>query len=121
MDIKFRVWDKSNKRWCRDSFTMRIDGELSVSHPECYIMEQYTGLKDKNDVEIYIGDIVRMNDTVFLIENIRGTSALVNAKGEFEDYMCNICDMCGAAYEVIGNIYENKDKYLLNKGLEDGA
>ena len=113
MDIKFRAWDSEYNEmleWERiESWSIGLFNSNSKNYFE--IPMQYTGIKDKNGVEIYIGDIVRMNDTIFSVEDIRCTSALVNAKGEFEDYMCNICDMCGTVYEVIGNIYENKELF----------
>lgn len=129
-EIKFRAWDKDSKRMSKPFGLAEIHsthgesihaGHLYFDRESDFIPLQFTGLKDKNGVEIYEGDIVRIFEYKFSPYNFIVEFCEVNhcwwlsgiPKREdgtsLESF--SFSNLNGFHYEsaIIGNIYENPD------------
>ena len=118
-EIKFRAWDKLNKEMFNVesiNFQERRVYRDVVSYHDFNDIElmQYTGLKDKNEKEIYEGDILsnRNNEKPYKVIFENG-SYRAEFEGDFEEYSFDLIDVVAQGCEVVGNIYENPE--LLKK------
>jgi len=120
-EIKFRVWCPTSKHFSTQPW-LSCDGlMLKWEHTvdiqtltdirfDNYVIQLYTGLKDKNGKEIYEGDVLK-------IQGYRGAVHHVQVKWESVDASDDMgMDMIGfprySQYgepEVIGNIFENPE------------
>ena len=127
-NIKFRLWDISNKVmynkvivgnysdiapmvWCE------YNGETDWYHIEpkaCKVM-QYTGYKDVKGQEIYEGDILAHQDYWWVkIEYDNGSFMVRDVdKVRYNNKICNvhIGDFDISKWRIIGNIFENKELF----------
>lgn len=126
-EIKFRAWDEEDERmYCDDKVIVTFIGFLeevyvkrnsTVDELIDYKLMQYTGLKDKNDKEIYEGDILK-GTTKGNSEEVLAITYVKWDRGQFdlftemtsdswEDALYNYMQFFDV--EVIGNIYENPE------------
>ena len=133
-EIKFRIWDKDSGYFIKVSDTnkhyLSLNGDIIIidemgfiyeMDKENYIIDRYTGLKDKNGKEIYEGDIIRLKHHIDKRINVVGKVIFLSEQASF-----GIIDDLGQEYplfrntteqiEIIGNIYENLE---LLEGKDD--
>jgi len=105
--IKFRAWD-GKKMYDNDSIVVYLSagwienasldsGAIHIKSGVDHLM-QFTGLTDKNGVDIYESDVIESQ-----------YNYIGNIEVKFKDGKFNISDLCLAKCLVIGNIHQNKD------------
>ncbi len=117
-EIKFRAWD--GEKMHTENVCV-ISGEFAIDEGKlCHNFEydnligmQYTGLKDRNGVEIYCGDIIDDHVGIGVVVWWQKNAAFkISYAGEnkgrgkwFADYL----DSEFKTVEVIGNIHQNSE------------
>ena len=135
-DFKFRVWSEQLKRWLtKEEWYIDFDGNIkfldlfpeSTSGPcgpiinrDLFIIQQYIGVLDKNEKQIYEGDIVEwdqdIGEFVSLWKKIRGVVEwnedwchfIVKTVDSNDGYPIGVLSLTN--YEIIGNLIEDKEK-----------
>lgn len=125
-EIKFRVWDKLLREMHYIDLCDLVegddywyDGETSVwdvmndatNEENRFVIQLYTGLKDKNGVEIYEGDILNNTAVNFKFIVKFEKTKYVLQKLEYQEDLLNMYDFFNRIpnmFEVIGNIYESE-------------
>ena len=130
-NLKFRAYIKSINKvvdvlkidFKSNTLVLDIDNDEIISRPywwyetrlnfEDVEIMQSTGLFDKNGVEIYEGDIIDVGTRIPFLNKIQRDDETAYLKlvpldkRWTESYFTNFEDK--SRYEVIGNIYENKE------------
>lgn len=111
-EIKFRAWTDNLKdggemyyqEYSKSLSPIFSPAGYGLGNPSLIIM-QFTGLKDKNGVEIYEGDIgTDVNDEWYEVKFDNGAFIVIHDGNVIEE-LSEVADGMG----IIGNIYENPE------------
>lgn len=118
--IKFRAWDPVDNRMLpveninfREKYISLNEGDNSITDTfEMFNLMQYTGLKDRNGVEIYESDIVktcegRLKQVIWQGNGFK----FLYKRGYNEKTILDLGDTSNKRWgiKVIGNVYENPE------------
>lgn len=127
MKLQFRVWDKKLKEWCfgygcskldDHNLSIKFNGNLVNSYggptnQDRFVIQQFIGMTDKNNKEIFEGDIVSC-----ICDNDGANESLVKIVVEIEGFKLTIDDEYSGGqdyhvgysdFSIIGNIFENPE------------
>ncbi len=113
-EIKHKVWDKTKNQWITHKTALLGDGSVILILPGGIIHKLhhehievclFTGLKDKNGVDIYEGDILTDN-IVVRWHDILASFCITKKGWMFSHFFKEGIDVENT--EVIGNIYQNE-------------
>lgn len=125
--FKFRVWNKTTKSFTTGG-AIKFGGLCFVDEEDLgiklaedqdnNIIEQCTGLKDKNGNLIYIGDIIKCGNGPLSTATVQYENGENFIDGIYpfnlyhdcgDECHCQLRDYPEYACEIIGNIHEQKD------------
>lgn len=132
-EIKFRAWDIDNKTWTFVTLGDLVcgactnDGDKPLSG-SVQIWEPHTGLKDKNDNEIFVNDIIEMHyfeqyvgpgEVEKTVVGVVGKDSMgcFTRVGDKKYYWLHYLEdaeyygdsECNEELELLGNIHENPE------------
>lgn len=124
--IKFRVWDVKNQSFIHEEdakhkrLAISFDGRIyhggwdSVLPENDYVINQWSGIKDKHGREIYEGDIVSFqhfsgeDSPKTTIEEVYFSEGMF-LFGRGLEFAMNDVNFGDETLDILGNIYENPE------------
>jgi uncharacterized phage protein (TIGR01671 family) len=109
--IKFRVWDTLKEQMICNAQSCF---DLFAKDPMRFIFQQTTGLKDKDDVEIWEGDLIlsygrnNNNPCVVIFDDGKFQGKYTEPGSKFT-FTLDSGEIRLSRTKVIGNIYENNN------------
>jgi uncharacterized phage protein (TIGR01671 family) len=121
-EIKFRGFSKRQKNYVYGYYWYNpfekkhiikhiIEGGTQLEDVECTVIEQYTGIKDKNGVEIYEGDLLQHYNSIIKPFVVNWDEELVSFV--FEDGYTSYI-LTDKSFSVVGNVNENPELLEVN-------
>ena len=123
--IKFRAWEDRGKEYIKDVLIgsdgkIYFDDGVATQDDLDISVEQFTGLKDVNDKEIYIGDIVKVwsdmseltmapvIDEVISEDTLGRPGVFLKPVGPHVIEPC-IYESWNNKFKIIGNVHDNPE------------
>jgi len=120
-EIKFRVWDKKEKRMMYPDELIAISptGNEKLNYARLgsngdYLWDkgvllQYTGLKDKNKEEVYDTDIIKIDNSILEVVKVDGGFIVRGINIEYENNIIDEWKRYRDKIIKLGNKYENPE------------
>jgi hypothetical protein len=116
MTREFRVWDKVEKKYVKEvdgyGLYISLDGDVKINEYgdmntffNRFVLEQFTGLYDKNGNKIFEGDMITCDDVIYEVYYAEsGFKAMISIDGETFGGEYDLDSL--SPVEIIGNVHE---------------
>lgn len=118
MKNKFRVWDKQEKKWLKYFFISQ-DGKLctisdnplvsyTILPPHRYIIQRYTEVTNKNNIDIYEGDLVQFQSIVGFVRWVDNGWEVIRPVEDSNEGIIMEGEPLTKNYDVFGSMWEER-------------